>query len=90
MSVANAAGNVPPLTQAKNRPLALAVKPGSAAAAIARTTSLADIPFSGKCGGNGNRISSGEPRDATGRVSSEAKYRRTSAKAISSESMKNR
>ena len=73
MSVANAAGKAPPFTHAKNLPLALAVNPGSAAAAMARTTSFAGIPCSGKCDGNIDRMSFGVPREATGRVSNEAR-----------------
>jgi hypothetical protein len=71
--VANAAGKVPPFTHAKKLPLALAVNKGSSAAAMARTTSFAGIPCSGECDGNIDRMSSGVPREATSRVSNEAR-----------------
>ena len=72
-SAARAAGSVPPMTHPKKRPDAIAISPGSAAAASASTTAAGSLGPSGIVSPNAARNSSAARAGATGRPGTESR-----------------
>ena len=85
-SAASAAGRVPPITQPKNRPDGIAIRPGSASAASSSITAAGSVGPSGSGAEKSSVSSSAVRRGPTGRVGTDASHAIACTRALSSAS----